>query len=174
VGENSDIEPRVAERLTFESLYQLESGTRVWWEALSSGGAFMVLRGNFCLCAYLGIPRDNPAAGVHYDEIMTASDRELNVHGGFTFSGFGKEGSEWPAAYYWIGWDYGHWSDRSFTDFEPYMIEVRQKLGHQLYRPEQHGWTVAEVVADSRPAITGFDVALTEWNEGRRLLRGED
>jgi hypothetical protein len=159
--------------MTFETLYALKLGTRLWWETLSSGGAFMVLRGALALHAYLGMPRDNPLEAVAYDEILAASTRELRVHGGFNIGLFGDD-SFWPAGYYWIGWDYGHWNDRTFIDFEPYKIGVPQEPGIPLRERERHGWTVLEVVADSRPAIVAFDAALTEWNAGRRMVKGGD
>lgn len=74
------------------------------------GIKYLVLRGPVSVNAYLGIPKDHPLAGKHYDEI------DLHVHGRLTFGDFGEDGTDWPPGYYWIGWDYAHANDKCFYD----------------------------------------------------------
>ena len=97
----------------------------------------LVLRGPFSLCAYIGIPEDHPFAGKDYDSV------NLPVHGGLTFGAKGGFGC-YPAGWWWYGWDYGHWYDRSFYH-----------LKHPIDIPQTE-WTVPMVaveVADVLPAF---------------------
>lgn len=113
--------------MTFEELYQLRSGTTVdSWD--DEGIKCLIVRGPGSLCAYLGIPKEHPCAGKHYDDI------DLRVHGGLTFSQAGEVETPWDPALYWIGWDYAHYRDKTFYD-------LQFSYGHY----GEHGWTDEEV-----------------------------
>lgn len=82
-----------------------EPGT-IYYDRQERGVRGIVMRGPFSLTAYLGVPADHPLTAVgDYDDLP------LNVHGGLTYSGCGKE---WPQGWYWWGWDYAHAGDLSY------------------------------------------------------------
>jgi hypothetical protein len=67
-------------------------------------------RGPYNLCAYVGVPTDSPTAGWSEDLVP------LDVHGGLAFAALGD--TDWPAGWWWYGWDYGHAFDRNWIGIE--------------------------------------------------------
>lgn len=51
-------------------------------------------------CGYVGLPRSHPYHGKRYDAI-----NDIQVHGGLTFSGYGKG---WNDGLWYLGFDCGH------------------------------------------------------------------
>jgi hypothetical protein len=52
-------------------------------------------------CGYVGLPKEHPYFGKHYDDI-----ENIEVHGGLTFSGYWEEIDD--KELYWYGFDCGH------------------------------------------------------------------
>lgn len=98
----------------------------------------LVVHSGFCLCAYVGVPRDHWLAGM--DEL------EFDCHFGVTFRGEG-DGFLRPQDWYWYGWDYGHFTDH---------IELPGELPQEILdlwdsMRRRHGakrWTVEELEHD--------------------------
>jgi hypothetical protein len=103
----------------------------------------IVLRGGPSLCAYIGIPKWHPLAGLDYNDIP------LDVHGGLTFGDLG-DGEMRPAEYFWYGWDYGHAGDLCFYD-----VQFAHLLPGRLHRDE-HPWTPTEVTDELKAAMIEF------------------
>ncbi len=89
--------------------------------------------------AYVGVPSGHDLAGKSYDDIP------LECHGGLTFADEGGRGN-WPAGWYWYGWDYAHSGD--FMSFAP-------KLGG-------HRWTIEEVEAETRKVMDQLGILISE------------
>jgi len=112
---------------------------------------FVILRGTASLCAYLGIPVPHPLANRDYDSLS------LNCHGGLTYGADHLYGVSEPAdGWYWYGWDYAHLGDKNFWDLQT----VPPRFA------DSHGWTPAEVVADSVDTINNLIVLLRESENG--------
>jgi hypothetical protein len=108
------------------------------------------------VCAYVGIPNNNPIAEKGYNSI------DLDVHGGVTFDQEGKEGSLWAPGYYWLGWDYGHHMDKSFYDLEhPWRDNTSQK-----------GWVTDEVREEVLNACKQLQIIFTKqvWASVKETL----
>jgi hypothetical protein len=162
----------VARRMTFLDIERLDTGTQLWREDFSSGGAFLILRGSRGLVAYLGIPEAHPAAGASAEAFLDGSDCDVRVHGGFTFAEYG-DGVFRSSGYYWFGWDYMHARDKRMEDSElrdlpPEALEPLRALEQQFQRiaGKQHPWTVDDVLNDSRAAVDAFKDALDRWRAG--------
>ena len=128
---------------SWEAVADAEVG-HVYYDAIDEGVRILVLRGPVAICAYLGVPSAHPLAGFSYDDIP------LDVHGGLTFGqdGDGSKG-DWPAGWYWYGWDYAHSGDYCVYD----GLRDRNVGAHQ--------WTPKEVVDEAKSACWDF----------RRLMR---
>lgn len=63
----------------------------------------LVLRSEFCWCAYVGVPESHWMADMH--------ELDFQCHRGITFNAPGGDGVR-PAGWHWYGWDYGHAGDR--------------------------------------------------------------
>lgn len=125
------------ERITsFPDLAAYPRG-HVFADRFEDGVRFLIMRGGGSLTAYLGIPSEHPLAGFQYNDLP------LECHGGLTFSEAGS-GKERPAGFWWYGWDYAHFGDRSFYDLKyPWEADAKE-------------WTVEEVEADAKQTIEGF------------------
>jgi hypothetical protein len=66
------------------------------------------------LCGYVGVDREHPLFGVHYDDTP-----DLYVHGGLTFSGNFPDKEEW-----FFGFDCGH-----AGDYVPGLFVAYEQLG---------------------------------------------
>ena len=120
-----------------------EIGTIVY-DVFDEGLRFIIMRGPYHWCGYVGIPEEHPLAGFDYETISFVS-----AHGGLTYSKLGgKEGvsgSSWPKGYWWYGWDYGHSGD--YSHFE--------KMPDRKARDDKDG-TIKEVIDDSWEALHDF------------------
>ncbi|OGK35114.1 hypothetical protein A3F59_02670 [Candidatus Roizmanbacteria bacterium RIFCSPHIGHO2_12_FULL_38_13] len=118
---------------------------RIVYDVFDEGIRFIIMRGPYHWCAYIGIPVEHPLAGMSYD------DMSINAHGGLTFSakGGGKKKNEedilWPEGYWWYGWDYGHSGDYSHFEHRPEKMMEDDK-----------DWTIDEVIKDSMDTIYDF------------------
>lgn len=108
-----------------------------WYEGIQ----ILVRKGSCSFCAYIGIPEDHPLAGKNYDDEPVCG---LQCHGGLTFSREG--GGDWPAGYWWYGWDYGHLGDKIHY---PSGIELPN-------REPEHDWTLGEVVEQAQEVAGRF------------------
>jgi hypothetical protein len=135
---------------SWEQVAADETGT-VYVDRFEEGLRFIIMRGPCSLCAYVGLPVAHPLAGMSYDDLP------VNCHGGLTFS---REGgvSNFPAGFWWYGWDYAHCDDRAFYD--------RSRLA----RGDEKEWGVREVESDSWGALYDFRklVKLSEVISGKK------
>lgn len=118
----------------WSQVVEAKSGTifEDWYE---ENVRVLVMRGPSALCAYVGLLKDHPLAGLRYDLIL------LECHGGLTFSRTG-DGKRWPEDYYWYGWDYSHAGDyATYYDDSPRMVTGCQG---------DKKWTVAEVKEEAK------------------------
>lgn len=123
--------------LTFNELKRLPEGTILHEEMITNSVRFVILRGYYCLYAFLGVPRDHPAAGKDQDDDHIG----IVCHGGLSFSGTQYVSLEKVSGKtYWYGWDYGHSGDGTF---------------HHIFDGD-HLWTVKDVIADSKKSINTF------------------
>src|SRR3972149_9521935 len=93
----------------------MEQGTKViFGEVIDAHHIvkYQVMRGPVSLCAYVGVPMDHSLAYQKYQDI------DLDCHGGLTFSQVG-DGIKWEAGYWWLGWDYAHFGDRTYPLYQP-------------------------------------------------------
>jgi hypothetical protein len=128
------------ENVTWEDVVAAEVG-KVFVDRFDDGVRFLIMRGPFHLCAYVGCPISHPLAGLDYDSIPLA------CHGGLTFASAGGEGP-FPKDFYWYGWDYGHCDD--------YMISESHSSSYAVMNERQTKWGVKEVEDDSYSAICEF------------------
>lgn len=110
---------------------------RIVYDIFDEGLRFIIMRGPFHWCGYVGISKDHPLAGLDYEDISF-----ISAHGGLTFSSGARDG--WPEGYYWYGWDYGHLGD--YCHFERPEIKERG----------DKDWTIEEVINDSWETLYDF------------------
>lgn len=130
------------EPVTFEQAAAMPIGA-IFVDRHEDGFRFLVMRGPAAVVAYLGVPESHPLAGRSYEDLP------LECHGGLTFSALGGHGKrdQFPAGWWWYGWDYAHSGDKSFYD-----LKYPEGLGHLA----EKAWTPAEVDADSWTARYEF------------------
>ena len=86
----------------------------------ATGMPALIVRNDFgALCGYVGVSKGHKAHGMHYDDPLL---RDINVHGGLTFSGGCSHGDEAtmichvpdkgePDDIWWLGFDCAHLGD---------------------------------------------------------------
>lgn len=118
----------------------------------------LILRSEFALCAYIGVPQDHWLADM--------DSLEFDCHWGVTFNGEGGDGIR-PAGWYWYGWDYAHAGD--FLEMPPELLEHLQD--HGISPPWQRGkkWTVEEVEHDIVDSAVELQAALDETMQKARV-----
>ena len=126
--------------ITWNDVVAAKVGT-VFVDRFDEGVRFLIMRGPFHLCAYIGIPLDHPLAGHDYGSLP------LDCHGGITYAREGGAGS-FPAGFYWYGWHYGHCDD--------YMISDTHSSSYAAFNETQTKWDVKMVEEDSWLALYGF------------------
>ena len=126
---------------TWEQVVEAKVGC-IFVDRFDEGLRFLIMRGPFHLCAYIGIPMDHPLAKRNYDDLP------IDCHGGLTFAGEGRKRGEWPAGFYWYGWDYGHCDD--------YMISDHHSVDYARFNESRTKWGVKEVDDNSWHALYQF------------------
>jgi len=124
---------------------KLEKVGTIVFDEFDEGLRFIIMRGPYHWCAYIGIPLEHPLSGFFY------GDLNIDCHCGLTFSSigggerYGKPDPR-PEGYWWYGWDYGHLGDKSFygTGKEYEFLE------------NSKNWTIGEVKKDSWKAKYDF------------------
>ena len=111
---------------------------RIVYDIFDGGLRFIVMRGPYHWCGYMGVPKDHPLAGFDYNDLPS-----INAHGGLTFSSEAR--GNWPEGYWWYGWDYGHLGDYSHFEKMPERLERGDK-----------DWTIEEVIKDSQETLCDF------------------
>lgn len=77
-------------------------------------------------CGYVGVPEGHRAFGVDYDDV------NMSVHGGLTFSDYGKANDVLKGSdTYWLGFDCAHYGDKT------------------SFSSEGHFWTLEEAVKET-------------------------
>lgn len=113
-----------------------KTGT-VYYDYFDEGVRVLVMRGPASVNCYLGVPLPHPLAGFSYDDLP------VECHGGLTY---GTEGQgDFPADFFWYGYDYGHCDDASFYELQ---YSVSNENGKQ--------WTPEDVKNDSWSAVYSF------------------
>jgi hypothetical protein len=127
----------------------IERGTilRDWFE---DGVRVVVLRANFSMNVYMGVPLGHPLVGHSYDDLP------INCHGGLTFAAEGD--SELPEGYYWYGYDYCHLGDYMWSPVDSGPLTLGKK------------WSLGEIVKESWEPVYDFKklVRLTEAVSNRQ------
>lgn len=91
-------------------------------------------------CAYVELPKEHKWYGKYYDNIP------IDCHGGLTYSS--TQGIICPLNNpnhrdgYWIGWDYAHYSDYVYNDFNDFGFALGKKH-----------WTTEEIFEDVKEVI---------------------
>ena len=85
------------------------------WEAGKYTCHIRQVPGLGILCGYIGLPKDHPDFGKHYNELMAGYE----VHGGLTFSYHSMPSINDNRDKWWIGFDCAH-----FSDFIPKIPET--------------------------------------------------
>lgn len=126
---------------SWEDLVNMKEGTKLkdWFD---EGVRCLIIRAQFSLCAYVGVPIDHPLAGYHYDDIP------ISCHGGLTFADEGDDLYR-PKGWYWYGWDYAHSGDYCFYYDKPPLMENEYHLGEKK-------WGVKEVEQDMWSSVYDF------------------
>lgn len=96
---------------SFEQCAKDEPGT-IYADFTDEEYRCLVMRGPVAICAYIGVPKNNPLYEVDY------SDENLygvECHGGLTFADTGSVNT-FPQGYWWLGWDYAHLGDLAFYE----------------------------------------------------------
>lgn len=120
---------------------------KMQWPDEDTGLPCLIVRNHGgALCGYVGVPREHPAYGKHYNEIS------VEVHGGLTFSGPCQERAESTGichipgegetdAVWWHGFDCSHLGDLSpaiEAQLNQTMPDRRMRYGslmlHDVYR----------------------------------------
>lgn len=116
---------------------EIKPGTvlRDWFD---EGVRVVVMRGQFSMNVYLGVPEDHPLAGHDYDSLP------LDCHGGLTFASVG-DGKYLPKGFYWYGYDYAHLNDY-----------VWYSSGTPSFMENNHKWSLKEIVDDSWSPVYDF------------------
>jgi len=124
----------------FEAMKAAKVGHK-FVDKFDEGLRFIVLRGPFHPCAYVGIPEDHPLAGYDYEALP------INAHGGLTYAAKGT-GTYLPTGFYWYGWDYGHCDD--------YMISDTHSESYATVNETRTKWDAKSVESDSWTALYDF------------------
>ena len=159
----SDIELR---NRTFEEVAS-DPEASVYYYSEHDGVQILVARGPMSLCSYYGVllrgrPRNMPG----YEEL------NASVHGGFTFGGSwvkwkGAPKEFWRCVdgYFWYGWDYAHYGDKSFwPSGEKDAILKTLGKGHD-YPDGGRGypWTPADVTEQAIQRVPEFKKELSKF-----------
>ena len=134
--------------LTHDSWQQVVDAKpgHIFIDRFDEGLRFIIMRGPFNLCAYVGIPEAHPLANHDYNDLP------VDCHGGLTFGAHGRQkGETWPSGYYWYGWDYGHCDDYSIMEYHSDSDQLLRK-----FREAHKKWTVRDVEEDSWHALYDF------------------
>jgi hypothetical protein len=102
----------------------------VYYDYFDDGARVMIKRGPASINCYLGVPLSHPLAGFSYEDLP------VQCHGGLTYSNPGS--GDFPADFFWYGYDYAHCDDASFYDLE-----------HPHDRESSKQWTPEDVKNDS-------------------------
>lgn len=112
----------------------------------------LILRGPGSLCAYLGVKDNHPFYQMGYDAIHEKYG--VQCHGGLTFADMGVDGTPWPAGYWWIGWDYGHYCDASFYGLKHHSINWEETQ----WDPDMVNGEIPEVLETIRRSMPDFSI----------------
>ena len=147
------------EEMTFEELAALELMSVVYQcdYGILKGA---IIRSTGSLCVYIGVPSRHNLSGVHYNGSSRIEgefikgynvDDNINVHGGLTFS----DTIDFLPDYWWFGWDYSHYGDASFYDYDPNPAVARAYQNIKAAWPDtsRKEWTVSEVKAELEKAL---------------------
>ncbi len=96
-------------------------------------------------CGYVRIPANHP-----FFSIENYEDIPVDVHGGFTFAQIEPCEHE-DGKGLWVGFDFAHCFDAMYEPGnEPeHVVQMRRELGHALRDPNEHFWSLEEVVAET-------------------------
>lgn len=158
---------------SWDECYADPSGTIYVDETIAAetdGGSIaargLVMRAMFSLAGYVGLPSDHPTAGWPGDLVP------LDVHGGLTFSDLG-DGEQWPAGWWWYGWDYGHAFDRTWLHRD--LADRGVTLPSSALLDSGTAWTIEMVLPEMRAARDQLlTMALACWQPSAEAQAEED
>ena len=139
-----------------------------------SGLRYLIVRGPYSWCGYVGVKADHALAGLE--------EFEFPCHFGVTFSGWGSADGPRPEGWYWWGWDYAHFTDRidflgSLPDDVPAEIRAEmEKLDRMFQRDAiwKHttpkNWSLDEVAEDAMDVLMELKDALLLSEEFAKLV----
>lgn len=140
-----------------------------------TGLRFLVTRGWFSFCAYVGVQADHALAGLE--------EFRFRCHWGVNYQAWGQADSPLAAGWYWWGWDYGHAGDvvsfmqglpENISDEElahiKRMEDLRNDTSSRSGLPPGKNWTLEEVVEDSFDVLMELRNGLKESEKFARLL----
>jgi hypothetical protein len=91
-------------------------------------------------CGYVGVPKDHPYWGKHYDDV------DVDIHGGLTFSEKGDDATIWKnSEIWWFGFDTCHAWDDVYR--EEWLAEHPDFP--LMDRTHLHKWTIDEVISET-------------------------
>lgn len=156
--------------LRFASDYPVNAVLRDYTDD-TSGLRYLVVRGPFSFCAYVGVPADHA--------LSSLEELDFECHYGITFQQWGAAGTPWPEGWYWWGWDYGHYCDRidweamlpagTPKEVELEFLRMAQSLDG-LGGLKTHDWTLAEVTEDVLTAMSALAEQLAQSQAFASLL----
>jgi hypothetical protein len=122
---------------SWKDLVAMESGRKLV-DRFDEGLRFIIMRGPCSLCAYIGVPADHPLADFSYEWLP------VRANGGLTYAAKG-DGKNFPAGWFFYGWDYAHCGDYCFHD-------EKYKDGPS----KDKKWLVEDVESDSWSTLNDF------------------
>lgn len=105
----------------------------------------IVMRGPVCVNGYAGVKESHPYFGKSYEKV------NIDCHGGLTYSHMGDDQYGLSSDYYWFGWDYAHYRDKTFYDLKEHRV-----------LSGEHGWTPSEILAEGLEVIEQFETIQNE------------
>lgn len=119
----------------------------------------LILRTEFCLCAYIGVPESHWMANME--------ELDFPCHRGLTFNAPGGDGLR-PAGWYWYGWDYGHAGDR--LQLPEALMSVMDDAMKNFFLGGK-AWTAEEVELDLIDAAIALKAALSAAGGAPQLMQ---
>lgn len=122
-------------------VYGAKTDGVLYYEVFDDGYGIMVknIRGSHP-CGYVRLP-DEIAVKIMEDNSSKYCEDSIwidaDIHGGITYSGFMDD-----FAGYFIGWDYAHYGDYTWTGYD-----------HLFREPDEKHWTTDEVIEEAKLVV---------------------
>lgn len=145
-----------------------------------TGLRVLVRVGSVSYCAYVGVQTGHVLADLE--------DLDFNCHQGITYQKWGCKESGFPEGWFWWGWDYAHFCDKSEFSLEDLSPEAQanvaetkaaleEALGElvgmdfsNLPKRKTKRWTADEVFQDALDVMLELKTALSQSHQYSCLL----